>query len=346
MLNERLADAFRHSRGYLDTASYGLPARQTARAVESATREWETGALNPSDMDVQVGRMRSAYASIVGSRPEHIALASSTSQFVGMVAASLPAGAHVLVAEEDFTSVLWPFATDPRLTVTAVPLERLVDAVRPGVDLVAVSAAQSRDGRLVDLGALAERADAAGTKTLIDASQSAGWLPMDATRFDVVVASGYKWLTTPRGLAFAAVRPEATWIRPVCASWCGADQPWEHLYGAAPELSEGSRRLDTSPPWQLVPAGVVALELLASHSIGSAYSHAAGLADLFRTEMGLRPAGSAIVSIPAEPCDLAAAGIRAANRAGRVRVGFHVYNDEADVKRAVTALRPVLAAVA
>ncbi len=344
MLNDTIASAFRHSRGYLDTASYGLPARQTARALESTTGAWEHGELVLSEIDAGVERMRVAFAKIVGSRPADIALAGSTSQVVGMVAASLPDGAHVLVAEEDFTSMLWPFATDPRLTVTRVPLDRLVESVRSGVDLVAVSAAQSRDGRVVDLDALADRAGVAGAKTVVDTSQSAGWLPIDSTRFDVVVASGYKWLTTPRGLAFAAVRPEAFWVRPVCASWYGADKPWEHLYGATPELSADSRRLDTSPPWQLVPAGVAALELLASHSIGQAYAHTSGLADLFRQELGLRPAGSAIVSIPAEPCDLAAAGIRAAERAGRVRVGFHIYNDEADVRRAVTALRPVLAA--
>ena len=56
-----------------------------------------------------------------------------------------------------------------------------------GVDLVAVSSAQSCDGRVVDLTALAMAAHTAGVKTLIDVSQSAGWLPVHARDFDIEV---------------------------------------------------------------------------------------------------------------------------------------------------------------
>lgn len=341
MLNARIASAFENSRGYLDTASYGLPSRATAAALVNAVTQWHRADLDPASIDAPVDRMRAAYAAIVGSDPSHVTIAGSTSQVMGMVAASLPEGAHVLVAEEDFTSVVWPFATDPRLTIHPVPLAQLVDHVRPGIDLVAVSAAQSRNGAVVDLDAVATQASALGIKTVIDASQAAGWLPIGAHRFDVVVASGYKWLTTPRGLTFAAVRPGATWVRPVYASWYGADAPWDHLYGVEPALSAHARRLDSSPPWLLAEAGATALELMASHPIHDAYAHTTGLADEFRARLGLAPAGSAIVSIAAEPADLAAAGIRASHRAGRVRVGFHIYNTQADMERAAAVLSPL-----
>jgi selenocysteine lyase/cysteine desulfurase len=68
-----------------------------------------------------------------------------------------------------------------------------------------------------------------------------------------------------------------------------------------------------------------------------------GLADLLRnhlTGLGLSPQEidlpSPIVSFHAEDPDallasLADAGVRATSKLGRVRVGFHVYNDENDV---------------
>ncbi|GMA35907.1 aminotransferase class V-fold PLP-dependent enzyme [Demequina litorisediminis] len=296
---------------------------------------WESADLDPRDADAAVERCRRAFGVLVGSPAADVTLAGSTSQVVGMVAASLPRGARVLVAEGDFGSVLRPFASDPDLSVESVPLEALVDRVRPGIDLVAVSAVQSRDGRILDLDALAAAADAAGARTLIDVTQACPWLRIDAARFDVVVASAYKWLNAPRGITLAAVRPAAlAWVRPVAASWYGSDDPWASLY-AVEGLSASARRLDTSPPWQLCEAAAVALELHAAEDLAALHQHGPSLADAFRAEVGMAPTGSAIVSLIAEPCDLAAAGIRAASRAGRVRLGFHVHNDAIDVQRAL-----------
>lgn len=335
-----IAPLFPRIPGYLDTATYGLPATATARALHEATASWATGALDPIALDGAVHRMRAAYASLVGARAEDVTLAGSTSQVVGMVAASLPAGARVLVARGDFASVRMPFQADPRLEVVEVPLAGLIDAIRPGVDLVAVSAAQSADGGLVDLGALALAARVAGARTVIDASHAAGWMDLGARDFDVVVASAYKWLGAPRGIALAAVHPSATWIRPVVASWYGADVPWEALYGSVDALSSHARRLDTSPAWQIVEAGAVALEILAAQGAPAIRDHVVGLANLFRAEAGLAPGASPIVAVDL-PCPdaLAGAGIRAATRNGRARLAFWVHNTEDDARAAARAVR-------
>ena len=61
--------------------------------------------------------------------------------------------------------------------------------------------------------------------------------------------------------------------------------------------------------------------------------------------LGLEPAGSAIVSIgglgDGIEQRLAAAGIKAAARAGGCRLSFHIYNDDDDVEVAVAALERV-----
>ncbi len=325
--------------GYLNTATFGIPPTAATEALVTSARAWGDATFDPLATDGSVARVRAAYARIVGSHARDVTLGGSVSQVVGMVAASLPDGAHVLAARGDFTSVLGPFLADPRLTVTLVDLERLIDDITPSVDLVAVSSAQSADGRIIDVDALAHAANRAGAKTLIDVSQSAGWLPIDSTRFDVVVAGGYKWLSTPRGVALAAVRPDNRWIRPVLASWYGSDSPWDSLYGPRLRLSEDARRLDTSPPWQIMEAAAVSLETLARHSIEDVNAHSVGLANDLRVGLGLAESNSAIVSVAnVDTGALEAAGIKAATRDGRARLGFYLYNDMDDVELALRAL--------
>ncbi len=340
MMNLAVANAFDRVPGYLDTAGVGLPSRAAASALRAAVDDWASGRVDPSALDLPVDRMRAAYARIVGAEATDVTLAGSVSQVVGMVAASLPVGSRVLAAEGDFASVLFPFMADGRLNVTLVPIEGLLDAVRPGVDLVAVSAVQSSDGRVVDLDALANAARLAGAKTLIDGSHAAGWLPIRARDFDVVVSAAYKWLMAPRGIALAAVNPRATWLRPVNASWYGTDDPWNSLYGPPMHLSATARRFDTSPPWQLVEAGAVALELLAGLNRREVQGYSVGLANQFRDAMGMPPSDTVIVSLTGvDPRLLADARVRVSARNGRARLSFYLYNDVSDVERAAQALR-------
>jgi selenocysteine lyase/cysteine desulfurase len=114
-----------------------------------------------------VDAARRTFARLHGVGAEDVAVASQVSAFVGLVAASLPPGARVVGAEEDFTSVLFPLLAQQErgVRVDVVPLDSLVDAL-DGADLVAVSAVQSADGRLADLDAIA----ASGVPAFIDAT--------------------------------------------------------------------------------------------------------------------------------------------------------------------------------
>ena len=64
-------------------------------------------------------------------------------------------------------------------------------------------------GEVADLEAIAAAARDHGALTLLDATQACGWLPLDGSLFDFVVAAGYKWLLSPRGTAFMAVAAPA-----------------------------------------------------------------------------------------------------------------------------------------
>lgn len=207
---------------YLNSATVGLPPRRSIEAFAAATSDWARGVCTPDLYDEAVERSRSAFTSLVGVPVEWVATGSLVSPLVGLVAAALPDGAKVLCAENEFTSVLFPFLahSDHESSVTSVPLEELIDRIDSSVDLVAVSHVQSADGRVCDLASLSSACHRHGVASLVDATQSAGWHPIDATSVDYLVVGAYKWLMSPRGTSLMSVNPAAKFtLRPLYANW-------------------------------------------------------------------------------------------------------------------------------
>ena len=127
---------------------------------------------------------------------------------------------------------------------------------------------------------------------------------------------------------------------PAGAGWYAGELPWESVYGPEMHLAAGARRFDQSPSWLSWVGTAPTLEYLEGTGIEAVHAHDVGLADELRERLGMPPAGSAIVSVdrPGAAERLAAAGIGAAVRDGRARVGFHLYNTAAEVDTVVEAL--------
>jgi len=326
--------------GYLNTASVGVPPRSAVQAMRAAVEEWGSGRAQPPDYDPYVARGRDSFARIVGVPPSWVAVGAQASYFVGLVAASLPAGAGVVAYRDDFTSLLFPLLD--RADVRLVELDEVADAVQPDTALVAVSAVQSADGRVAELEAIAAAAEAHGALTLLDATHAIGWLPLDARRFDFVTAAAYKWLLCPRGAAFMSVRPDVlATLRPSAAGWYAGADRWDSLYGPPLRLAPDTRRLDTSPAWLSWVGAAVALEFLELAGLDSIHDHDLRLANRLRAGLGLPAGDSAIVAIEGDDVAdrLARAGVVAARRGSGTRLSFHLYNTDADVDRALEALR-------
>jgi selenocysteine lyase/cysteine desulfurase len=328
--------------GYLNSATVGVPPRSAVAETDAVLDAWRRGQLAPRDFDGHVARSRAAWAALSRVDVDRVAIGSTVSEFVGVIAAALPDGARVVTACGEFTSLLFPFLAhaDRGVTVDELPLED-VAAFAGRCDLVAVSAVQSSDGRVADLTAITAAARAAGAAVLVDTTQSCGWLPLDCSTYDYVVCAAYKWLLSPRGTAFLFVRDDSRLpLRPLAAGWYAGELPWESIYGSPLRLASSARRLDISPAWFSWVGAAEALELLASLDAEAIRAHDVRLANDFARALGLPAPDSAIVVVdqPGAEVALAAAGVRTAVRAGRVRASFHLYNDDADVRLAVAAL--------
>ena len=327
---------------YCNTASFGLPPARAFDALQSALADWRTGRTSWEGWGDETQRAREVWARIAGVPADWVATGVVVSAMVGIVAASLPDGAHVVAPDIEFTSNLWPFVAQGRgITVETVPAARLAESIDARTDVVAFSAAHSATGEVADLEAVAQAAAAHGALSVCDATQAIGWLPVDAARFDVVTCSAYKWLMSPRGSAFMSVRPEVLErLTPQAAGWFAGADIHGSYYGMPMRLASGARRLDVSPAWFSWVGTTPALELIEEIGIAAIHAHDVALANRLRAGLGLEPSDSAIVSaaVPGAAERLAGTEVMAATRAGALRASFHLYNTEADVDRILELL--------
>lgn len=331
--------------GYLNAATLGLPPVPVMTALQEALLQWQSGQAGPVAYDEAVNRARSGYAALVDVPVEQVAVGSQTSVFAGMIAASLPAGAEVVVIAEDFTSIVFPFLVqrDRGIRVHQVPRADLAQAVTNRTDLVVFSLAQSATGHLVDLPEVLDAAKRHSALTFCDVTQAAGWLPLEAGIFDLTVCSAYKWLCQPRGTAYLTIRPEVTdRLQPVNAGWYAGASVWESVYGPQMALARDARRFDVSPAWLSWVGAAAATEIFAAVPIEAIQAHDIALADGLRERIGQPPQGRPVLTVadPDGSCAqaLADAGVTAASRAGSVRLACHLWNDETDVDLAATAI--------
>ena len=328
---------------YLNTASFGLPPRPAWDALQAALDDWRTGRTSWEQWGDATEAARASFARIIGVPPSTVAVGATVSGLVGLVASSLPEGTRVLAPEVEFTSTLFPFLVQAHrgVSVRTVPASELAGAIDGSTDVVAFSAVQMATGEVADLDAVAGAAKTHGALTLVDATQACGWLPLDGSGFDVVVAAGYKWLLSPRGTAYMAVAPgRLDEVVPTAAGWFAGEDVHATYFGGPLRLATDARRLDTSPAWHSWVGAAPALALLEEIGAEAIHAHDLALANRFRSGLGLKPGNSAIVFVDAPDAAerLEREGIRAAVRGGRVRTSWHLYNTGADVDRALEAL--------
>ena len=329
--------------GFLNTASYGLPPRPAFEAVQAMLDEWRTGRTSWEAWDRSVDQSRERFARLVGVPAGDVAVGATVSELLGLVATALPADARIVVTDGEFSSNLFPWLmrAEQGADVVAVPLGELAGAIDDRTTLVAFSLVQSASGEVAPAAEITAAARQHGALVVADATQACGWLPVDATAYDALVAHAYKWLMSPRGSSLAYLRPSLRErMRPQAAGWyAGADRASSY-YGPPMHLAADARRFDTSPAWVSWVGTAPALAVIEQIGVPVIHEHDVRLANRLRAGLRLPPGDSAIVSasIPDAETKLARAGIRASARAGRTRLACHIYTTEQDVDAALTAL--------
>jgi cysteine desulfurase/selenocysteine lyase len=259
------ADAFPGARqyAYLNAASVALMPRVAGQAAVDWQIELATEGTVHFDEPAEARvfeTLRQTGARLLGAEPDEIACVSSASEALCSVAWALSPDPeqNVVSAGVEFPSVVYPWLRVAKNSGFEVRLARarngLVDfselagLVDNRTAVVCVSHVQYSTGQRFELGELARIAHDHGAVLVVDASQSAGAVPIDvaADDVDVLVTTGYKWLCGPFGAAILFVRRDLyNTLEPGLVGWRSTDQVWD-FQPERIEWAPGARRFEFS----------------------------------------------------------------------------------------------------
>jgi len=331
------------------------------------------GNMNLTDSE-EVGLftpLREQAAQLFNCPPEQMAIVASAGEMLSQLPFLFcpPKGSKVIALATDFPAITRPwiaFAERSDLTVQFVqesPDEELTDTLISAIDkhtsVVMVSYVQFSTGSRVDCSRLRDATRAVNARLVLDVTQAAGAVPIDASGWqaDVVVCSGYKWLGGHGGVGLAVMSPEFLDQPPPAPGWMGAPDPF-HMEATRLPLAEDARRYTQSTMSYISIVGLkVAIDELLKLGAASIEEHSQQLARLLVEELddcGWRPyrnltqnaASSHIVTFGHRDADgeatlqkLLDANIICSVRNGRVRISLAHYNSGDDVRAIADALR-------
>lgn len=332
--------------GYLNTASFGVPCPQAVEAVQDVVTAWTRGELTFGPWFTETQRVRESIARLLATPVEHVSLGTSTATMLCSIAINLPDGARVLAPENEHNSNLIPYLNQAHrgVTVTLVPLAQLAERITQGTALVSCSAVQSLTGEVAQIDAIRAAARSVGALFCLDCSQGCGWLPVTGKSADIIVCSMYKWLCAPIGGAFLVMAPElAERLRPAAPGWPACTDPLAPPYGLEAPLASTGRKFDSAQNLISMIGARRSIDAIVELGVAAICRHDLELANRFRRGRGLPPSNSAIVTLPWEGAakHLAAAGIRASEWRGNLRLSFHLHNSQEDVDRTLHTLAAI-----
>lgn len=361
---------------YLNSASYSpLPLKTLEAGRAAVGRKGRPWMLDADFARRQHERTRTAAARLINADPADVALTPSISYGVATAAklVTIPRGSRVIVLENDHSSPVleWHHRAEAQDLVvetvrqpddgdwTAAVLAVIERAGAPPVGLASISSVHWSDGGLIDLEQVAAALRRHGALFLVDATQSAGVLAMDVKRLDpdFVLFPTYKWLVGPYGRAFLYVakrHQDGIPLEQTAAARRNV-RAENDVYFTDLAYVGDARRFDMGERDHFISLEMAAIgmEMVAEWGAPAISERLAmltgGIEDRVRglgarvLERRLRAPHILCLGFKSGMPNgliegLAADGVYVAARLGRLRISPHVFNDEADTGRFVTAL--------
>jgi selenocysteine lyase/cysteine desulfurase len=360
---------------YLNTASLGPTPRSVLAMMTEAWAELET---NPVGMAYGAGallartdRARAAVAGFLGCGADELLITRSTTDAMNILAAGtrLGDGDRVLTTDQEHEggTFCWTNAARrrgvaldvigvaPQDQDPAVIVERFAGAIPPGTRVISVSHVISATGHAMPVVEIAALARSRGVLCVVDGAQAVGQIPVDvkALGCHAYAATGHKWLMGPKGTGMLYLSPDVgEAIQPV-------------------QLEDGHRFVSNATGVGCLPLAIglgAAADAMAARGAPTVAAHNLalrnrayeGLARIPRLRMASAPPGgemaTALVAayLPDEIDSSAFRGAMRDNYGVIVKMaekrwfnGFrlspHLFNDEADIDRALQGIRVLLA---
>lgn len=320
------------------------PAVVLETVISHLLREAEIGGYEAADEALE--RRETVYRSIarlLGAAPDEVAIVENATRAFDLAFHSVPLqdGDVVLTSMPEYHSNYIAYlraARDRRLTIRVLPndasgqisLDALAREVQdPRVRLVSISHVPTQSGLVQPAAGVGRLARQAGVWYLLDATQSAGQIPLEVHELgvDLLATTGRKYLRGPRGVGFLyARRDRIPELHPPFVD--GHAARWERP--DAYVLREDARRFENWESNQALVLGLgAAVDYALALGIGPIWQRVQRLADSLREQLAalpgvrIRDEGAVrcgIVSFTVDGLDTAAIKERLAARPRRINV--------------------------
>lgn len=351
---------------YLNSCSYGALADSVEQAMLAYLKDRRERGACWEQWVGQLEQLRSSTARLLGADSDEVAIVASLSAGFNAFVSGLDFNGDrrkVVVTSFDFptTAHIWHAQKQRGADIAVAQLDEAEDPLAVFDSLiddqtlvVSIPWVCYRNGRRLDVKAIAELARQRGALVVVDAYQGVGTMPCDVREWDVdLVLGGYlKYLMGTAGVAYLYVRASLIpSLKPVASGWFSqADVHAMEIVDNVPAPT--ARRFEGgTPDVSGLYACQAGLELLEEVGVDKA---SARIDHLTRSlQEGIRERGWHLATgdMPHGPMvalrchDMTALVERLAQedivvscRDGNVRISPHFYNDDSDVESLFAAL--------
>ena len=286
---------------YLDGNSLGpLPLAATKRVSDMMQDEWGEMLItgwNKAGWMAKSSALGDRVGRLIGAEPGHVVMGDTLSIKVYQAVASAldlnPTRKVVLSDNGNFPTDLYmadgllkSLGDDYELRV--VNPEDVADNLTDDVAVLMLTQVDYRTGRVHNMQALTEQAQAKGIVTVWDLAHSAGALPVDLAgcNADFAVGCTYKYLNGgPGAPAFIYVAPRhIDQVRPALSGWLGHEAPFAFDLDYRPGAGIERMRVGTPPVLQLTSLET-AMDIWDMADMADVRAKSIELCDLFIAEV-------------------------------------------------------------
>jgi len=351
---------------YLNTASTGIIPEPSLAEMEKFLKRYRGESIHHDAETCKVmDILREKLGEILGASPENIALVFNTSFGINIAAngLSLKPGDKIVLPPDEFPANFYPWDVQrnrgAEIFITDGADEELFHV--PGAKVVALSWVRFFDGFKFDIKKASEIAHKQSSYLCIDGIQGAGTLAanIEESGADTFSAGGQKWLLSPYGTGVFYIRKD-TPIEPKFTGWLqriALTGDYSSLRKYDLPLPDNATAFEAGTmPYHNLWAMLRSIEIIADIGIENIERHTTGLVESFIEQVSVLNVGiaseggkrrSSIVAIEVPEPEIAFNALKekriiCANREGKLRFSFHLYNNETDVERTIAALGKVM----